>query len=182
MAEITELLERARGGDAGAWDQVVALIYDDLRRIARGVLRGPGSATLDATGLVHECYLRLARAGADGVLNRQHFLALAARAMRQLMLNHARDRIAAKRGGGAIAVTLGEEHAAADAQAEHLLALDQALVALAAEDPRLVQVVECRIFAGLSEVETAQAMEMPLRSCQRLFADARERLGQLLAG
>lgn len=182
MAEITELLERARGGDAAAWDQVVALIYDDLRRIARGVLRGPGSATLDATGLVHECYLRLARAGADGVLNRQHFLALAARAMRQLMLNHARDRIAAKRGGGAMAVTQGEEHAAADAQAEHLLALDQALLALAAEDPRLVRVVECRIFAGLSEVETAETMEMPLRSCQRLFADARKRLGQLLAG
>jgi RNA polymerase sigma factor (TIGR02999 family) len=182
MGEVTELLERARGGDAAAWDAVVALIYDDLRRLARGVLRGNGGATFDATGLVHDCYLRLSRAGADGVLNRQHFLALAARAMRQLMLNHARDRLAAKRGGGAPHVTLGEDDAAADAQAEQLLALDQALARLAGEDERMVRVIECRVFAGLDEAETAQVLEMPLRTTQRLFADARQRLGVLLAG
>ncbi len=181
MGDVTQLLERARGGDAAAWDQVVALIYDDLRRIARGVLGGPGGATFDATGLVHECYLRLSRAGADGVLNRQHFLALAARAMRQLMLNHARDRIAAKRGGGAAQVTLGEADAAADAQAEQLIALDQLLERLASEDARLAKVVECRVFAGLNEQEAAEAMDLPLRTLQRLYADARARLAELLA-
>jgi RNA polymerase sigma factor (TIGR02999 family) len=182
VGDVTELLERARGGDAAAWDAVVALIYDDLRRVARGVLRGAGSATFDATGLVHECYLRLSRAGAEGVLDRQHFMALAARAMRQLMLNHARDRLAAKRGGGAPHVTLGDDDAVADAQAEQLLLLDQALAKLAAEDERLAKVVECRVFAGLDEASTAAALDLPLRTMQRLYADARARLGELLAG
>ncbi|HRD73323.1 MAG TPA: ECF-type sigma factor [Aquimonas sp.] len=180
MSEVTQLLQRARDGDGSAWDQVVAIIYDDLRRIARGVLHGPGSATLDATGLVHECYLRLSRAGPEGVINRQHFLALAAKAMRQLMLNHARDRLAAKRGGGAQQVTLDDNDLAADAQAEHLVMLDSALQRLADEDERLAKAVECRVFAGLSEQETADAMEMPLRSSQRLFAEARQRLAQIL--
>lgn len=181
VAEITELLERARGGDAAAWDAVVALIYDDLRRVARGVLQGAGNATFDATGLVHDCYLRLSRAGAEGALNRQHFMALAARAMRQLMLNHARDRMAAKRGGGVVHATLDDDAAAADAQAEQLLALDQALSRLAAEDERLARVIECRVFAGLDEVGTAEALGMPLRTMQRLYADARTRLAGLLA-
>lgn len=182
MGDVTELLERARCGDAAAWDAVVAIIYDDLRRVARGMLRGGGSATFDATGLVHECYLRLSRAGPDGVLDRQHFMALAARAMRQLMINHARDRVAAKRGGGALHVTLGDDDAAAaDAQAEQLLLLDQALATLATEDERMARVVECRVFAGLDENATAQALDLPLRTMQRLYADARARLAELMA-
>lgn len=181
VGEVTQLLERARGGDAAAWDEVVALVYDDLKRIARGVLGGRGSATFDATGLVHECYLRMARAGAAGVTDRRHFLAVAARAMRQLMLNHARDRIAGKRGGGAAHVALTESDAAADAEAEHLIALDAALERLAQKDERLVRVVECRVFAGLSEDETANALDLPLRTMQRLYADARAELSVLLA-
>jgi RNA polymerase sigma factor (TIGR02999 family) len=181
VGDVTELLERARGGDAAAWDAVVALIYDDLRRVARGVLHGAGSATFDATGLVHECYLRLSRAGAERILDRQHFMALAARAMRQLMLNHARDRLAAKRGGGAVHVTLGPDDAAADAQAEQLLALDQALARLAVEDEGMARVIECRLFAGLDEAATAAALDLPLRSMQRLYAEARTRLAALLA-
>jgi RNA polymerase sigma factor (TIGR02999 family) len=182
MGEVTKLLERARGGDAAAWDRVVELIYDDLKRIARGVLGGQGSATLNPTGLVHDCYLRLSRAGAEGVLNRDHFMALAARAMRQLMLNHARDRVAAKRGGGAQHTTLGEVAAEVHAEAEQLIALDAALTRLAAIDERLVRVVECRVFAGLTEEETAAAMETSLRSAQRLYLDARTQLAGLLAG
>ena len=81
MGEVTELLEKARAGEAGAWDRAVALVYQDLRRIARGVLAGGSSATLDATGLVHECYERMARQEAFAVNNRAHFLALAARAI-----------------------------------------------------------------------------------------------------
>ncbi len=185
MGEVTELLQLARDGDASAWDRVVAIIYDDLKRIARGVLAGSGSMTLNPTSLVHDCYLRLSRGGADNVLNREHFLALAARAMRQLMLNHARDRIAAKRGGGAAHTTLGDVGAQpdleADAQAEQLLALDAALSQLGVDDERLVRVVECRIFGGLSEEETAAALDTSLRSVQRLFGEARTRLTLLLA-
>ena len=181
MGEVTRLLERARGGDAAAWEAAVGLVYADLRRIARAVLQADANATLDPTALVHECYLRLSRAGADGVESRAHFLSLAARAMRQLMLNHARDRVAAKRGGGARHITLGEVAAEVDAEAEQLIALDAALIRLAAIDERLVRVVECRVFAGLTEEETAAAMETSLRSVQRLYAEAREQLAQLLA-
>ncbi len=178
MGDITVLLQRARDGEQGAWDDVVALIYQDLKLIARRVIGRSGSATINPTGLVHDCYLRLSKAGPTGVLNRDHFLALAARAMRQLMLNHARDRLAAKRGGGA-EHTEGDE-IEANAQAEDLIELDQALRQLASVDERMVQVVECRVFAGLSEAETAAALEMPLRSSQRLYAAARERLAQIL--
>ena len=182
MGEVTELLERARSGEREAWDQVVALIYDDLKRIARGVLGGQGSATLNPTALVHDCYLRLSRAGAEGVVNREHFLSLAARAMRQLLLNHARDRVAAKRGGGMDQTALGGEDVEADNEAEHLVALDGALTRLGAVDERMVRVVECRVFAGMSEEETASSMGISLRSAQRLYADARAQLAVLLAG
>ncbi len=181
MGEVTQLLERARGGEVGAWDEVVALIYDDLRRIAGAMLGGQRSATLNATGLVHECYLRLQKSGAAGVSDRAHFLALAARAMRQLLLNHAREKLANKRGAGATHVELDPEQAAVESESEQLLAIDQALQRLSHEDERMVRVVECRIFAGLSESETAEALELPLRSCQRLWADARSRLEVLLA-
>lgn len=186
MGEVTELLERARGGDAAAWDRVVALIYNDLKRLARSVLAGSGNLTLNPTSLVHDCYLRLSKGGAEGVINREHFLALAARAMRQLMLNHARDRVAAKRGGGVAHTTLGgvgaEASAEADVQAEQLLALDAALSKLAASDERLVRVVECRIFAGMTEDETAAALDTSVRTVQRLFGEARACLAELLAG
>lgn len=180
MSEITRLLDEARAGDAGAWDQAVALVYHDLKRIARGVLGGAGSATLDPTGLVHDCYMRMARAGPDGVLNRAHFLALAARAMRQLMLNHARDRIAGKRGGGAVHTDIDAHGDAVVHEARQLLELDSALQQLEREDPRWVRVVECRVFAGLSEQEAADALDMPLRSAQRLWSEARQRLCELL--
>lgn len=181
MGEVTELLDKARAGEAGAWDRAVSLVYQDLKRIARGVLAGGGSATLDATSLVHECYERMARQEASAVNNRAHFLALAARAMRQLMLNHARDKVAAKRGAGAVHVDVDEVRDAAFHEARHLLELDSALSQLESENASWVRVVECRVFAGMTEQETADALELPLRSAQRAFADARARLGELLA-
>ncbi len=181
MGEVTELLEKSRAGEAGAWDRAVALVYHDLKRIARGVLGGSGSATLDATGLVHECYERMARQEAFAVNNRAHFLALAARAMRQLLLNHARDKLAAKRGSGATHVDIDDAPDAATTEARQLLELDSALTRLERENPAWVRVVECRIFAGMTEQETADALAQPLRSTQRSFAQARERLTQLLA-
>ncbi|MBK8286120.1 MAG: sigma-70 family RNA polymerase sigma factor [Ahniella sp.] len=181
MAEVTELLERARQGDPLAWNQVVELIYDDLKRVARGVLAGRGSATFNPTVLVHDCYLRLARAGAHGVQDRAHFMALAARAMRQLLLNHARDRMAQKRGAGAVVETLSEEERSADLEAEHLLGISTALEQLEAIEPKWVQVVECRVFAGLSEQETADALGTSLRTVQRWYAEARVALARIMA-
>lgn len=181
MSDVTELLDKARAGDDRAWEQAVALVYDDLKRIARGVLSADGQATLNPTALVHECYLRLERSGADAVQNRAHFLALAARAMRQLMLNHARDRIAGKRGGGAVHTGLNEDADAVATEARHLIDIDSALTRLEAENATWVRVVECRVFAGLTEQETADAIGESLRTTQRLWADARARLAVLLA-
>ena len=182
MSEFTRLLHLAQGGDQAAWQQVVGLVYQDLRRIARGVLRGGNDDMLNPTALVHECYLRLASDGPPGVVDRQHFLALAARAMRQLMLNHARDRLAAKRGGGAVHTSLTGQADAVAAEASNLLELEEALARLEAEAPTLVRVVECRLFAGLSEQETAEALGLTLRSTQRQWQEARERLQVLLDG
>ena len=180
MSQVTELLDKARAGDQAAWTQAVALVYDDLKRIARGVLAG-GQGTLNPTALVHECYLRLDRAGADAVQNRAHFLALAARAMRQLMLNHARDRLAEKRGGGAAHTGLDGSADAVAPEARHLIDIDSALTRLESEHATWVRVVECRVFAGLTEQETADALGESLRSTQRLWAEARARLAVLLA-
>jgi RNA polymerase sigma factor (TIGR02999 family) len=181
MGEITQLLDRARGGDGAAWEDVVELLYADLKRLARGAIGG-SAHTLGATGLVHECYERLARSGALGVRDRCHFLSLSARIMRQILINHARDRVAAKRGGGLAPVHGVEAQAAEnlDEEAQDLLHLDLALRQLEAIDARLVHVVECRIFAGLSEDETAQALQVPLRTAQRLWLRARDQLRELL--
>lgn len=180
MSEVTRLLEEARSGDAHAWDRAVTLVYDDLKRVARGVLGGAGGATLNATALVHDCYLRLARAGPDGVLDRSHFLALAARAMRQLMLNHARDKLAQKRGGGVMHTDVDERADRLADEAQQLLELDSA--------PDAPAIGKSGMGAGgrMSSVrrpfqqETADALNLPLRSSQRLWADARARLGELL--
>ncbi len=186
MGDVTLLLERARDGDSSAWDQAVALVYADLKHIARGVL-GRSDQSLNATSLVHECYLRLERAGAGAVTNRQHFLALAARAMRQLMLNHARDRVAQKRGGLMQQTTLASADAQAsfeqqaNEEAEQLIALNTALEQLAQTDAIAVRVIECRLFSGMTDEETALALNLPLRSMQRIQANAKLRLAQLLA-
>ncbi|EIL88441.1 MULTISPECIES: ECF-type sigma factor [Rhodanobacter] len=176
MGETTQLLASARNGDPDAWERVVVLLYDDLLRLARRTVRGRGACTLNATALVHECYLRVAGGRADAITSSHHFLALASRAMRQILVNHARDRVAAKRGGGAIHVTLERQQLSADQEADDVLMLDEALVRLAREDERLSQVIDCRIFGGLTEMETASALGIPLRTVQRRWQQARERL------
>jgi RNA polymerase sigma factor (TIGR02999 family) len=176
MGDITLLLQQARSGDDAAWQRVVALLYDDLLRLARGASASCRQGTLNATALVHECYLRLSRKGADAVGSRAHFLALAGRAMRQILVNHARDRCAGKRGGGAAHTTLDHLDLATNQEAGDLLGLDAAMHQLAREDERLAQVVDCRVFAGLTEAETAEALDLSLRTTQRLWLQARERL------
>ncbi|UXI70458.1 ECF-type sigma factor [Tahibacter amnicola] len=181
MSEITVLLDRARSGDGNAWDEVVEILYSDLKRIARGTLGSAPGNTLGATGLVHECYERLVRSGIDGVRDRSHLLAIAARAMRQILINRARDRVTAKRGGGACHYSYSDDDAARDTEAEDLLAVETAMQALESSDPRLARIVECRVFAGMSEPETAEALQLSLRTVQRLWQVARDALRQNLA-
>jgi RNA polymerase sigma factor (TIGR02999 family) len=181
--EVTQLLHAYAGGDRGAFDQLVPMVYDELRRIARSHLRRTQrGATLDTTGLVHEAYLKLAGQKGMRVEDRGHFLAIAACAMRQIIISRARARVAAKRGGGEVAVPFDEQRLGSDAQAEWLLDLDRALTLLRERDERLAQTVECRFFAGLSEEETAQALGVSLRTAQRSWMRARAWIRAELTG
>lgn len=180
---VTQLLIAYRDGDREAFDRLVPMIYDDLRRIARRQLRrGSPGQTLDTTGLVHEAYLKLVDPAKVDWQDRGHFLAVSARAMRQVVIGYARKRSAGKRGGGERPVTLDEAQIGIDDQAERLLALDRALERLGAHDERLARVVECRFFAGLSEEETAQALGVSLRTAQRDWMRARAWLKEELRG
>ncbi len=171
--ELTLLLKAASDGDQPALNRLVALLYVDLRQLAHRCRRGDRQA-LDTTSLVHECYLRFLNTGELEVNDRAHFFNLAARIMRQLLVDYARERLAAKRGGGAVHVELREDDAVERAEAEHCLAVDQALEHLAEIHPDQARVVECRFFAGLTEAETAEATGRSLRSVQRDWKTARE--------
>jgi RNA polymerase sigma factor (TIGR02999 family) len=181
-ADVTALLAAYREGDRGAFDRLMPLVYDDLRRIARSHLRRSApSQTLDTTSLVHEYYLKMLDQTRLQAQDRSHFLAISARAMRQVIIDHARRRTAAKRGGGSEKMTLDEGRIAIEEQAEWLLALDQALTRLGENSERLAQVVECRFFAGLSEEETAEALGISLRTAQRDWMRARAWLKEELS-
>lgn len=180
--DVTELLLAYKDGDRAAFDRLVPLVYNDLRRIARRQLgRGNPDGVLDTTALVHESYLKLVDGSRVDWQDRCHFLGVAARAMRQVVVTYARRRGAAKRGGGAVQTTLDEGIASIDGQAEWLVALDAALARLGEKSPRLAQVVECRFFAGLSEEETAAAMGVSLRTAQRDWMKARAWLQEELS-
>ena len=172
--EVTRLLAELRQGDGEALDRLVPIVHDELRVIAARLLRreSPGH-TLQPTDLVHEAYLRLAGGPSADPESRAHFLAIAARAMRQLLVDHARRRNAAKRGGGVVPVRITSEQVGVDLSFDELLALDDALEHLAAFDPRLRQVVECRFFGGLTEQETADALGVTTRTIQRDWVKAR---------
>jgi RNA polymerase sigma factor (TIGR02999 family) len=180
-ADITELLLAHRGGDATALDRLVPLVYDDLRRIARGQLRRrrPGD-TLNTTGLVHEAYVRLVDQTRASWRDRGHFFAVSAIAMRQIVVDHARRRMRAKRGGDRVTVPLDDVQEPAAREAGRILEIDEALERLAKVDRRLVQVVECRYFAGLTEEETAAALGVSVRTAQREWFKARAWLRQEL--
>ena len=180
---VTELLLAYRGGDREAFDRMVPLLYDDLRRIAHAQLRrGRGGNTLATTVLVHEVYLKMADQKRLDASDRGHFLAISAHAMRQVIADHARRRTAAKRGGHESPIPLDEAPQLAKAEARWLLDVDQALERLAARNPRMAQVVECRFFAGYSEEETAEALEVSLRTVQRDWMKARAWLKEELGG
>jgi len=181
--DVTRLLRRAGEGDDHALDRVFPLIYDELQRIARAQLgRERGGHTLQATALVNEAYLKLVQGPPTGAADRGHFLGIAARAMRQVLVDHARAWAAAKRGGGTAPATLNEELAGVASDPSELLALDQALDRLDALDPRLRQVVELRYFAGLQDDEIGEVLGVTRRTVQRDWTKARAWLHRALAG
>jgi RNA polymerase sigma factor (TIGR02999 family) len=172
--DVTQLLVAYREGDKSALDRLIPLIYDDLRRIAGAhIARGPANPTLQATGLVNEAYLRLVDQTRADWRDRQHFLSVCARAMRQIVVSNVRRHLAAKRGGGQGAVPIEENVADEADRPEWLLDLDQALDRLAAHDERLARVVECRYFAGFTEEETAEILGSSVRTVQRDWRRAR---------
>ena len=172
LGEVTRLLHAARAGEPEALERVVPLVYDDLRRLARHQLgREYGERTLDATALVHEAYLKVAGSGTLVAADRAHFLAIAARAMRQVLVDHARERKAAKRGGGDWErTTLTDGAWVGEFHPDELLALDEAMQEL---DPRQRQVVEYRFFGGMGEREIADVLGISERTVHRDWMKAR---------
>jgi RNA polymerase sigma-70 factor, ECF subfamily len=171
--DITSLLLAHQHGDSAALDRVWPLVYDHLRAIAGRQLQRGAPATLNATALVHEAYLRLADDTRLHWQNRAHFLAIAARCMRQVIVDAARARRAIKRGGGRSPESLNPELIAIDTQAELIVAIDAALESVASFNERMGRIAECRLFAGLTEEETAHALGMSLRTVQRDWQRAR---------
>lgn len=172
--EITRLLEAHRKGDPEALSRLVPLVYRDLQRLAKRQLgnRRPGQ-TLDTTSLVHEAYLKLVDSERSAWEDRGHFFAVASMAMRQIVIDYARESRAQKRGGEQRAEGLDGVEIAFEAQADSLLEIDQALIRLGEIDERLPRVIECRFFTGLTAEETAEALGISTRTVERDWKRAR---------
>jgi RNA polymerase sigma-70 factor, ECF subfamily len=169
-----DVLRRLADGDEGALDQLYPLVYDDLRRVARRQLaREHPEHTLDTTALVHESYLRLVGSTAIEAEGRAHFLSIAARAMRRILVDHARRRGARKRGGGVVPEPLTPDLAVVMDRTPELLAVDDALERLEKLDARQARVVECRVFAGMTVEETARILEVSPTTVKRDWTLAR---------
>jgi RNA polymerase sigma factor (TIGR02999 family) len=179
--ETQRLLAGVREGDRDAWNRLFELVYDDLRKVAHLHLRRHATGTLGTTAMVNEVYLRLA--GRDGTWkDRVHFMAVASRAMRSVLVDHARAKLAQKRGGGAERVEMAEHHAVEEPRILQILELEQALERLHELNPRLVQVVELRFFGGLSVPEAAEALNVGERTIERDWFKARSFLHRELGG
>jgi RNA polymerase sigma factor (TIGR02999 family) len=176
MSEVTRILTAIEQGEAGAADQLLPLVYDNLRRLAAWHMaqERPGQ-TLQATALVHEAWLRLVGQEDSQWDGRRHFLAAAAEAMRRILIDNARRKQAARHGGGLHRTELKPDELpiAGGAPDDELLAVDEALAALAAHDPSKAELVKLRYFAGFTLEETAAALGMSLRTTKRDWAYAR---------
>ncbi len=182
--EVTELLACLRDGDRQAFDRLFPLVYEELRRLARRQLapRHPAATpTLDTTALVHEAFLKLAGTKSPHWNDRCHFLAVAATAMRQILMDYARRRSAQRRGQGVRHLTLERREIAVDEQADALVAVDEALGRLEQLSPRLAHVVQCTFFGGMTHEETATALEVTERTIRRDWVKARAWLHRELA-
>jgi RNA polymerase sigma factor (TIGR02999 family) len=173
-------VQAARGGDRQAFDALFERVYQELRRLGSRVRHGRAGDTIRTTALVHEAYLKLLASAHVDWHDRAHFLAVAARAMRQVLVNAAHERLAAKRGGGEWAVTLDDSESAAPVRAEELVALDEALGRLAALNDRQARVVEHRFFAGLTAAETAAVLGVAEPTVHRDWRAARAWLAREL--
>jgi RNA polymerase sigma-70 factor (ECF subfamily) len=184
--DVTVLLRQAGDGSLDARERLLAMVYDELRVIARSQMRGERSShTLGATGLVNESYLRLFRASADDISqfgHRHAFFSAAATAMRRILIDHARAKAAMKRGGDprSVAISADVLEASERADPEQLLLLDAALDALAAEDERAATVVRLRFFAGRQIHEIAEILGLADRTIKRDWEFARARLQQII--
>ncbi len=191
LQAFTTLLAKAQQGDARAVGELFSLVYDQLKNLAHAQRRRRVNETLNTTALVHETFIKLAGRESLGVRDRGHFMAVAAMAMRQILIDRARQRLAAKRGGGQTPVSFDDIDSALDGgadftemKAEALLALNDSIDRLAQRSERQRRVVECRFFAGLSIEETAQAIGTSPATVKRdwamaqawLYRDLRERL------
>lgn len=179
---ITHLLLQWRAGNRSALDNLIPLVYRELHRLARYYLRrqSPGH-TLQTSALINEAYLRLIDHNNMPWQNRAHFYGVAAQAMRRILVDYARTRYAAKRGGGAVEVSLDKAAVLAKEQAAELIALDDALIDLAAISPRKSQIVELRYFGGLSVEETAEVLGISTATVVREWRSAKRLLLRALA-
>jgi len=180
--EVTQLVEAAGAGDTEALRHLFGIVYDELKRIARRQLLGGDGATLDTTGLVHEAYLKLINPDRLELRDRRHFFVVAAKAMRQIVIDHARRRLALKRGGDVIAVTLGDEAVPDGMTPDVLLRLDHALEQLGGFDQRLAELVEMRFFAGLSVEQIAATQNLTPRTVHRDWRRAKAFLYDAVQG
>lgn len=181
-ADITQLLHRWGAGDTQALDQLMPLLYERMRQLAHRQIRSDPGASLNTTALVHEAYLRLVDAPQVSVRDRGHFLGLASRVMRHLLVDHARRRKAAKRGLGATPLQLDEAVLIAEDEAERVTQLDDALDRLEAIDERRSRILEQRYFGGLTLEETAAALAISTATVKRELRSARAWLAIQLKG
>ena len=174
MSEVTEILRDIRRGDQQGAEQLLSLVYTELKRIAAQKMAGeaPGN-TLQPTALVHEAWMRLVGDGEAHFENRAHFFSAAAEAMRRILVDSARRKKAIRRGGGATHEQLQEYHFVQNEQSEELLAVDEALDRLAVEDPAAANLVKLRYFIGMTMNEAATTMGMSLRNAERTWTYAR---------
>ncbi len=171
--EIRRLLAGVREGRREDWDRLFALVYEDLRKVAHLIVRGRRTGTLGTTAIVNEAYLRLTERGVLPPNDRVHLMAIASRAMRSVLVDHARAKQAEKRGGGQTPVDLQDHHGVEASRIEQILELEEALERLGRLNERLVRVVELRFFGGLSVPEAAAALGVGERTIERDWFKAR---------
>lgn len=180
QSDITQLIAAYRDGDESAYDQVVELLYPDLRQLAhRQLARYHGNATMQTTAVVNEAYLKLKNAGSIAV-DREHFLGMAAKTMRHVIIDYARKRMAEKRGGDQIRVTLQDNDLVVAAQAEQLILIDDALKKISQTSEQMVRVFECKFFAELGDDEVAATLGISKRTAQREWMKVRGLLAEYI--
>ncbi len=174
MNDVTRILNAAQDGDPRATEELLPLVYDELRRLAGHKMTGESSGhTLQATALVHEAWMRLVGSNQPGWANRAHFFAAAAESMRRILVEHARRKTSQKRGGGAAHDELDESSIVLTAPPDELLAVNEALDQLAKEDPAAAELVKLRYFVGMTMDEAASAMGLAKRTAEGIWTYAK---------